>query len=101
LNASPRSPAAGFRIRVTILVLVLLGVALTAVVRSVLVSFHSTCAVCVTFRGRTVCREAVGRDRESALRTARRHACGYLADGEADLAACLAAPSDSETCEGD
>ena len=60
-----------------------------------------TCEVCVTFDGRTVCREAVGRDRDSALRTARRHACDYLAVDPRSVEACLAAPPDTESCEGE
>ena len=101
MNAGPRNPAARFRLRVTILVVLLLAVVVTALVRSTLHSFDFTCEICVTHGGRRVCREAVGRDRESAILTAHRHACGYLADDEAAVAACLAVPPDSETCEGD
>jgi hypothetical protein len=100
LNAGPSSSAARFRLRVAILAVLLVALAVTALVRATLLSFDFTCEVCVTFGGRTACREAVGRDRESAILTARRHACGYLAADEAAVATCLAAPAVDETCEG-
>ena len=93
-----RSPREKSRIRIWILATILAVIVVGAMVRAVILAFNHTCAVCVTFHGRTACREAVGRDRDAAIRVALRHACESLAATERDLNACLARPPDSVGC---
>ena len=45
---------------------------------SVQSSFEHTCEVCMTFRGRTACREALGSTAEEATRTASDTACAVI-----------------------
>jgi hypothetical protein len=47
-----------------------------------------SCEVCVTYRGRTACREALGPDREQATRTALDNACAFLASGMTEVVEC-------------
>ena len=96
-----RRSRAGFPLRVTILGVLFLAVIFGALVRSVLLSFNYTCEVCLAFHGHTVCREAVGRDRDAAIGEATRCACAYLTAQKQDLAACLAKPPDTVSCSED
>ena len=80
------------------LVTLLLAAAAFAVVRAVIRSFEQTCEVCVSFDGRTVCREAVGADREEATRIALRRACEFLAIDSAARQACEEREPDSILC---
>jgi len=94
-----RDPRARSRLRTLILVLALLCVAGFALVRAVISSFDQTCEVCVTFEGRTVCREAVGSEPEEATRVALESACAFLtADPEA-LRDCLENAPESVVCQ--
>jgi hypothetical protein len=51
-------------------------------------TYRSRCEVCITFHGRTECREAYGKTREEATRTAADNACGLLAAGMTESVAC-------------
>jgi hypothetical protein len=82
-----------------ILVAALLFAGLFALFRAVIRSFEVTCEVCVTFDGRTVCREAVGADREEATRIAHRRACEFLAIDSAARRECVEREADSGVCE--
>ncbi len=84
---------------------VILGVAFAAITVVVLVlavrnAQRATCEVCVTFRGATQCRTAVGSDRGEAVKTATDNACAMLASGMTDTIACGATPPDRVTCDG-
>ncbi|HXV74737.1 MAG TPA: hypothetical protein VD788_00330 [Candidatus Polarisedimenticolaceae bacterium] len=57
------------------------------------------CEVCITFHGRTQCRQAAGPDRESAIRTATDNACAFLAAGMSDSISCANTPPDVVTCD--
>jgi hypothetical protein len=61
-------------------------------------SMRESCEVCITFRGRTACREAVGATIEEATRTATDNACAFLAGGMTDSVACQNTPPDEVTC---
>ena len=92
-----QSPGTKTRVRNLILTVVLLGAGLAALVHGVVSSFRVTCEVCLTYRGRSVCRVAVGATRDEAARTARRRACDFLtADSEREQE-CLRIPADSVT----
>ena len=84
-----------FSIVVGVIVFVLFaGVLLYSMTRQ----FAETCEVCITFNGRTVCREAYGKTPEEAIRTATDNACGLLAAGMTQAIACGNVPPDSTTC---
>jgi len=59
---------------------------------------RESCEVCITFHGAQACREAVGRDRNEAVRTATDNACAFLASGMTDSVACQNTPPDAVTC---
>ena len=59
------------------------------------------CEVCITFHGRTACREAAGPTREDAVRTATNNTCAFLASGMTDSVSCGGTPPTSVRCEGD
>lgn len=80
---------------VALLLVILAAVALVRAVRS---SFDHTCVVCVTHRGRTVCREAVGASPDEARTSALERACAFLAADREDRAACLETPPQSAGC---
>ena len=61
--------------------------------------FAETCEVCITFKGRTACREAYGKTPEEAIRTATDNACGLISSGMTDTIACGNIAPDSSTCE--
>lgn len=95
-----REPRARSRLRTAILVFVLLGAAAFALVRAVISSFQQTCEVCVTYQGRTVCREAVGSEPEEATRIARASACEFLTADPDAMRACVEREPDSAVCQG-
>jgi hypothetical protein len=54
-------------------------------------SFHVSgykCAVCITFRGQSVCRTVEGASEHDARMAATTNACAYLASGVTDSLAC-------------
>jgi len=69
------------------------------VIKAAMGSMEHTCEVCMTFRGRTLCREAKGTAREEAIRTATDNACGLLgARGMSLSIECSNTPPTSVTC---
>jgi hypothetical protein len=57
------------------------------------------CEACMSFRGRTVCREALGPSRDEAARTAVDNACSFLASGMTEVVECTTrTPPQSLTC---
>ena len=64
-------------------------------------SMKYTCEVCMTFRGQTQCREAVGKTAEEATRTATDNACAVLgARGMSLSIECSNTPPLSAECRG-
>ena len=61
-------------------------------------SLQESCEVCVTFLGRTACREAVGATRDEAARTALDNACAFLASGMTQTVQCTNTRPDRVTC---
>ena len=59
--------------------------------------WEQVCEVCVTFKGRTACREGFGNTAEEAMRAATDKACGALASGMTDSIACQNTPPDRVT----
>ena len=90
-----RSPQVKIGIVIAILVVVGLGLLVSAMLQQAKI----TCEVCITFHGRTRCRTAVGPDRQQAVRTAVDNACGLLASGMADSISCANTPPDIVTCD--
>jgi hypothetical protein len=80
------------------LLLLLIVASLVAAVHAVRDSFDHTCEVCVTHRGRTVCREAVGSTAEKARSIAVKRACAFLAAERDEREACLQRPPVSVHC---
>ena len=74
---------------------------LVAVVFAIRSAYSESCEVCVTFHGRTQCREAFGPTREEAIRTATDNACAFLASGMTASVQCQNTRPDSVTCSGD
>lgn len=56
-----------------------------------------TCQVCMTFQGRTVCRNGGGETREAAQRVASDTACTDLTSGMTPLLQCQSSPPTSVT----
>lgn len=85
---------------------VLIGLVLTLAIVALLTttirsSLSHTCEVCMTFRGRNVCREAVGTTPEEATRTATDNACALLgATGMTLSIECSNTRPRSVTCRG-
>ncbi len=72
---------------------------LALLVQSALSSIEHTCEVCQTFRGQTLCREAVGSTAEEATGTATDNACALLgAQGMALSIECKNTRPTSVTC---
>jgi hypothetical protein len=66
---------------------------------SVRTSFQHACEVCMTFRGNTACREALGRTAAEATRTATDNACAVLgATGMTLSIECSNTAPDSVAC---
>ncbi len=83
---------------------IVVGVVIVAAIIASLVSsmssqFEELCEVCITFRGRTACREAYGGTQEEAIRTATDNACGLIASGMTDSISCSKTVPDRTTCE--
>ena len=85
--------------RISIVFGVLMVIAVIAIVRSAMLSYSELCEVCITFGGRTECREAYGKTREDATRTATDNACAPLAGGMTDSISCTNTPPDRVTCQ--
>ena len=92
-----RSPIAKIAIGATVLIAATIGL----LVYSMLQQAKVSCEVCVTFRGNTQCRTAIGPTRDEAIKAATSNACGYLASGMADSIACTNTPPRSVACDGD
>ena len=79
-------------------VVVTLGM-LALILASALRSFEYTCEACMTFRGQTLCREAVGTTADEATQTAIDNACALLgARGMSLSIECTNTPPASVTC---
>lgn len=76
---------------------VLVGLATVVVVSSLQVA-GVRCEVCVTFRGREVCRSVDGATEEEARNGAHTNACALLAAGVTDSLACERAPESRVRC---
>jgi hypothetical protein len=72
---------------------------LALILKAALTTLEHTCEVCKTFRGQTLCREAVGKTQEEATRTASDNACALLgARGMSLSVECENTPPTSVTC---
>ena len=85
--------------RATIIGVLLAVATLVLIVYSAVTSYSVLCEVCVTFNGRTSCREAYGNTREEAIRTATDNACALISGGMTDGIRCSNTPPDEVTCE--
>jgi len=92
-----RSPVARIAIVVVALIAVTVGVLILAIMQQAEVS----CEVCISFRGRTQCRSALGSTRDEAIRTATDNACAFLASGMADSIECSRTPPSKVVCDAD
>jgi len=79
----------------TVLALVTLGL----VIRSAMTNNDQLCEVCITYQGRSQCREAYGTSREEAIRTATDNACSFLARGMTASVQCANTRPTGVTCE--
>lgn len=80
-------------------VTVLLGVvSVGAIVVMTMRSYSTSCEVCVTYHGRSMCREAFGATRDEAVRTATDNACAFLASGMSASIECQNTRPDRVTC---
>jgi hypothetical protein len=61
-------------------------------------SLSEACEVCVTFNGRTDCREAFAKTRDEAIETATTNACALISGGMTDSIRCSNTVPDSVTC---
>ncbi len=90
-----RSPIARIAIGAAVLIVATAGL----LVYSMLQQAKVSCEVCVTFRGNTQCRTALGPTRSEAIRTATTTACASLASGMTDSVACTNTPPLVVTCD--
>jgi len=61
-----------------------------------------SCEVCISYRGRTECREALGPTRTEATRTAIDNACAFLASGMTESVECTTRTEPERvTCDGE
>lgn len=86
-----------------IVIATLIGIALAVatlalVVGALVDSIRYRCEVCVTFVGRTECREAVGPTAAEASRTAQDNACAFLASGMTQVVSCTSQRPTSSSC---
>ena len=88
--------APGRRIGVIVTILGLL--VLVMVVASSMRQGSVSCEVCITFKGRSLCRTASATGEDEARRTAADNACALISSGMADGIACSNTPPDSVTC---
>ena len=89
----------GPMVRAVIVGLLLTAATLAVVVYAMLSSFAHECEVCVTFHGRTACRQAAGTTAEEAMRTAQDNACAFVASGMTETVECTGRPPTSATCD--
>jgi len=61
-------------------------------------AFAESCEVCITFNGRTTCKEAYAKTREEAIETATNNACALMAGGMTDSIQCSNTKPDRVTC---
>ena len=80
---------------------VLAALTVFLVVLGALRSREAACEVCIEFRGRTACREALGPTHEDAVRTATDNACAFLSTGMTDSVACQNTPPVRVRCSDD
>jgi hypothetical protein len=92
-----RSPIA----KISLVTAAVVVVVIALIVLSVLQQAKVSCEVCITFRGNTRCRAALGPDRGEAIKTATDNVCGFLAGGMADTIACNNTLPTSVTCDDD
>ena len=59
---------------------------------------RSTCRVCVTYDGHTICRTAASGTRKAAVESAVTSACSGLASGMTESIKCENTPPDSADC---
>ena len=83
----------------TVIFAVLAAITIGLVIQSAMSAYDQLCEVCVTYRGRSQCREAYGKTREEAIRTATDNACGHLASGMTSTIECSKTAADKVTCE--
>jgi len=72
---------------------------ITIVVLSAMDSYSNSCNVCVTYNGKTQCREAYGASRDEAIQTAVSNACSFLASGMTQSVQCTHTVPSAITCE--
>ena len=83
----------------SVIFVVFAGVTVGLLIHSAMSAYDQLCEVCVTYRGRSQCREAYGKTREEAVQTATDNACGFLASGMASSIECSKTRPDRVTCE--
>lgn len=84
--------------KVAIIAVVCAAVTIAVLVLAVKGAHRESCEVCVSFGGLTECREAAGRTREEAVKTAIDNACAFLASGMTDSVSCQNTPPTRVTC---
>lgn len=89
-----RSPMA----KATLIAVCLFAATIGVIVVGIRSATRVTCTACVTYMGRTECREAAGRDESEAVRTAVENACAFLASGMTDSVACTTRSPVTSTC---
>ncbi len=87
--------------KVSIFFGVLAVIAAAVVAMAVMQSYKELCEVCVTFKGRTACKQAYGKTTEDAIKTAHDNACGMIAGGMTDSISCANTRPDSAVCQQD
>jgi len=85
-------------VRAVIVGALLTAATLVLIVYAMLSSFAHECEVCVTFHGRTACRQAAGKTAEEAMRTAQDNACAFVASGMTETVECTGRRPASATC---
>ena len=86
--------------RTTRTTLVFLGIFIAGVVYFSMTIAQHQCEVCITFRGRTVCRTAASGTREASIESAVSSACGTLAAGMTESIRCSNTKPDLVDCRG-
>jgi len=81
-----------------VIVAALVAGTLGLIVYSASKSFSELCEVCVTFEGRSKCRQAYGQTREEAVRTATENACSFLASGMTESIRCSNTSPERVSC---
>ncbi len=78
--------------RAVVVAVVFAALTFGLLVCAMLSQYRYTAEVCVAYRGREACRQASGRSRDEAVRTAQDNACAFLASGMTDSVACQNTP---------